>query len=139
MGISEDVSLVNVVSRPLLASMFVYGGLDAVRHPDSKAPRAAAVTEPLAEATALSADTADLVRINGAVQVGAGLALATGRVPRLSATVLAGSLLLTTIAGHRFWEERDGQTRTQQTIHFLKNLSMLGGLLAVAGERAKRK
>lgn len=116
--------------------MFVYGGIDAVRNPESKAPRAAAVTEPLAEATAINADTADLVRINGAVQVGAGLALATGRLPRLSATILAGSLLLTTIAGHRFWEEDDRKTRAQQTIHFLKNVSMLGGLLAVVGEHS---
>jgi uncharacterized membrane protein YphA (DoxX/SURF4 family) len=119
--------------------MFVYGGIDAVRHPESKAARAATVTEPLAEATAIEADTTDLVRINGAVQIGAGLTLASGRLPRLSATILAGSLLLTTIAGHRFWEETNGQTRAQQTIHFLKNVSMLGGLLAVAGEHSNGK
>ena len=136
MGITLGVPIVTTMSRPLLASMFVYGGIDAVRHPDSKAPRAVTVTEPLTEATAINADATDLVRINGAVQIGAGLALAAGRVPRLSATVLAGSLLLTTIAGHRFWEERDGKARAQQTIHFLKNVSMLAGLLAVAGGRA---
>ena len=125
------MTIVRALGRPLLASMFVYGGLDAVRHPASKAPRAVSVTEPLTEAAAIDADTVDLVRINGAVQVGAGAMLAIGKLPRLSATLLAGSLVLTTAAGHRFWEERDDKARAQQTIHFLKNASMLGGLLIV--------
>ena len=79
----------------------------------------------------MHADPIDLVRVNGAVQVGAGLALAVGYAPRAAATLLGGSLVLTTLAGHRFWEERDGTARAQQTIHFLKNAAMLGGLLAV--------
>ena len=71
MGITLGVPIVTTMSRPLLASMFVYGGIDAVRHPDSKAPRAVTVTEPLTEATAINADATDLVRINGAVQIAA--------------------------------------------------------------------
>ncbi len=70
--------------------------------------------------------------INGAAQVLGGLALATGRVPRLAALVLAGSLLPTTAAGHRFWEETDKTQRANQQIHFFKNVSMLGGLLIAA-------
>src|SRR5262249_27815865 len=125
------MSIVKTVSRPLLASMFVYGGLDALRHPNSKISKAVRVAEPLTEIRSVDAETIDLVRFKGAVQIGAGLTLATGRLPRACASLLAGSLLLTTFAGHRFWEERDTTTRMQQTIHFLKNLSMLGGLLAV--------
>ena len=77
-------------------------------------------------------DPATLVRINGAAQVLAGLALATGRAPRLSALVLTGSLLPTTYAGHPFWEEKDKAARAAQRIHFLKNTSMLGGLILAA-------
>jgi uncharacterized membrane protein YphA (DoxX/SURF4 family) len=98
-------------------------------------PKAARVTEPLAQIASIDADTIDLVRVNGAVQIGAGITLAAGRLPRVSASLLAGSLLLTTLAGHRFWEEKDTTTRMQQTIHFLKNVSMLGGLLAVVASR----
>jgi putative oxidoreductase len=127
----SHIPLVRGASRVFLASMFVYGGLDAVRNPAAKAPRAAAVTEPLADAAPIDTNPVDLVRINGAVQVIAGLGLASGRAPRLCATLLAGSLILTTVAGHRFWEEEDSKARAQQTIHFLKNVSMLGGLLAV--------
>ena len=66
------------------------------------------------------------------MQVGAGLMLALGRFPRLSSALLAGSLVPTTLAGHRFWEEQDEMKRAQQRIHFFKNLSMLGGLMLAA-------
>ncbi len=56
--------------------------------------------------------------------------------PRLSAAVLAGTLVPTTLAGHRFWEIEDKQERAQQRIHFLKNVTMLGGLLIAAADTA---
>jgi uncharacterized membrane protein YphA (DoxX/SURF4 family) len=58
--------------------------------------------------------------------------LATGRLPRVAATVLAVSLVPTTLAGHRFWEGTDPQARAAQRIHFLKNTAMLGGLILAA-------
>ena len=58
--------------------------------------------------------------------------LATGRMPRISSAVLAASLVPTTLAGHRFWEEEDPQKKAMQRIHFFKNASMLGGLLLAA-------
>ena len=55
--------------------------------------------------------------------------LATGRMPRISSAVLAATLVPTTAAGHRFWEETDPQKKAMQRVHFFKNASMLGGLL----------
>jgi len=68
------------------------------------------------------------------VHVTAGLALATGRAPRISSAVLAATLVPTTLGGHRFWEEQDPMVRTQQRLNFFKNVSMLGGLLIAAGD-----
>jgi uncharacterized membrane protein YphA (DoxX/SURF4 family) len=48
----------------------------------------------------LPTDTAGWVRVDGAVKVAAGLALATGRFPRLSALILLASLAPTTYTGH---------------------------------------
>src|SRR3954454_1755214 len=124
--------MIRRVARPMMASMFVMGGIDSVQHPESKAAKAESVAPTLARPLGLPEDTAQLVRINGAVQVGAGLLLASGRFPRLAALVLAGSLIPTTYAGHRFWEETDKQARAMQRIHFMKNVSMLGGLLLAA-------
>jgi putative oxidoreductase len=119
------------VARPLLAGMFVYGGLDAFRNPEGKVPRAEKVAPDIAGVVGVDADTEQLVQFNGAVQVAAGVTLALGIFPRLSALALAGSLVPTTLAGHRFWEEEDDAARAQQTIQFLKNAAMLGGLLLV--------
>ncbi len=120
----------SLVARPLIAGMFVYGGLDAFRNPAGKVPRAEKVAPDIADLVGIDADTEQLVQFNGAIQVGAGITLALGVLPRLSALLLAGSLVPTTLAGHRFWEEEDA-ARTQQTIQFLKNAAMLGGLLLV--------
>jgi uncharacterized membrane protein YphA (DoxX/SURF4 family) len=127
------MSISRRVARPLLASEFIYGGIDAVRHPESKVEAAKAVTEPLRDwIPALPEDTTALVRVNGMVQVGAGGLLALGRFPRLAAVALIGSIIPTTYAGHRFWEESEDESRAQQRNHFLKNLGLLGGLILAA-------
>lgn len=115
----------------MLASMFITGGFDALRNPKAKADAAARIAPSIARRlpVALPEDPVQLVRINGAIQLAAGLSLATGRSPRLSSLVLAASLVPTTLAGHRFWEKSDAGERTRQQQQFTKNLSMLGGLL----------
>jgi uncharacterized membrane protein YphA (DoxX/SURF4 family) len=128
------MTVVRRLARPLLASMFIVGGLDALRNPEAKAGAAEDVGPPIAaHLPYLPEDPEQLVKINGAVQVGAGVLFALGRFPRLSATALAGSLVPTTLAGHRFWEIQDDPgKRAQQKIHFFKNLGMLGGLMLAA-------
>ncbi len=128
-----------LIARPLLASTFVVGGVSALRNAPELAREAKPVADrlrPLLEKAApqvkIPEDTATLVRINAAAQILAALALARGKAPRLSSTVLAASLLPTTVAGHQWWQETDPQTKVEQRIHFFKNLSMLGGLLLAA-------
>jgi uncharacterized membrane protein YphA (DoxX/SURF4 family) len=124
-------------ARPMLASIYIVQGYDTFRHPEKVAARAEPVIQPLRERfPAVPAKTEDAVRLNGAVQMVAGTLLALGRVPRLSALALAASLVPTTAAGHRFWEEEEPAAKAQQRIHFLKNVSMLGGLLVAAGDTA---
>jgi putative oxidoreductase len=128
------MTVVRRVARPLLASMFIVGGLDSLQHPEAKAGAAEDVALAIAaHVPVLPQDPTQLVRINGAAQVGAGLLLSLGRFPRLSSIVLAGSLIPTTVAAHRFWEvQGDPALRKQQKIHFFKNLGMLGGLMLAA-------
>ena len=116
--------------RPLAAGIFVVGGFDAVRQPGARAEKAEKFAASLGPSTGLTGE--QLVRINGAVHVAAGLALATGRLPRPAAAVLAASLVPTTLAGHRFWEETTPDAKKMQRTQFLKNLSILGGLLSIA-------
>ncbi len=128
------------IAGPLLASIFVHGGIDAYRNPESKVKAAEAVTVPLtAHIEALPEDTATLVKMNGALQVGAGALLALGKFRRLAALALIGSIIPTTYAGHRFWEEVDDEKKAQQQTQFLKNLGILGGLIMMATEHKTPK
>jgi uncharacterized membrane protein YphA (DoxX/SURF4 family) len=142
------MALTRRVARPMLAAVFVSGGIDTLRNPGPKAEAAEPVADQLSDSPApLPDDTDQLVKVNGIVQIVAGGLLAIGRFRRLSATALAISLVPTTLAGHRFWEEDDPEARAQQQIHFLKNVGLLGGLLLAmfdtegapsVGWRAKR-
>ena len=120
------------LARPLLSSIFVVGGADALRNPPTTAPVVDAVTPPAAaQVPWLEAmETEQVVRVNAGVQVAAGALLAIGRIPRISALALAATLVPTT-AGHRFWEH-DGPLRAQHQAHFFKNVSLFGGLLLAA-------
>ncbi|MEU0226919.1 DoxX family membrane protein [Streptomyces sp. NPDC006284] len=129
------MSLFRVVGRPMLASMFVAGGLNSLRNPAQVAPAAEPIVRPVTDrVSALPDSTEQLVRLNGAVQVVGGVLLGLGRCPRLAALAVAATLVPTTLAGHRFWEAEDPSERAQQRIHFLKNVSMLGGLLIAADD-----
>ncbi len=75
-----------------------------------------------------------LVKIDAGVKIVAGSLLAMGKVPRLASAALAASLIPTTLAGHRFWEETDPQKKADQQIHFFKNVGLLGGLLIAAAD-----
>ncbi|WP_263170232.1 DoxX family protein [Streptomyces sp. SCSIO ZS0520] len=122
-------------ARPMLASVFVSSGIGHLKSPEHVAPAAESIAVHLAvRVPGLPEDPADLVRLNAAVQVGAGLLLATGRLPRVAALALAGSLVPTTLAGHRWWQEKDPEQRAAQRTHFLKNVSLLGGLLIAAAD-----
>lgn len=72
------------------------------------------------------------VRFNGAAMVAGGLGVATGLLWQAAAIGLVISLIPTTIAGHAFWAESDPKARKANRIQFLKNLGLMGGLLAVA-------
>ena len=128
------------VARPMLAGIFVWGGVQALRAPEAHAEAAKPLLDQ-ARAKAgdrlpeqLPTDPVTLVRIDGAVKVVAGIMLATNRMPRLAALALTGSLLPTTVAAHPFWAEKDPAQRNQQLIHFLKNAGLLGGLLLAAAD-----
>ena len=130
--------LVRRIARPLLASSFIWGGIDTLRNPQSRVPGARPVVEAITEQAdkqlpvQVPRDVEQWVKIDAGVKVGAGALFALGKFPRFSALLLAGSVVPTTLAGHRFWEHDDPKERFGQLSHFLKNLGLLGGLLLAA-------
>lgn len=135
------MTISRVLARPMLASIFVVGGAKALRNASALAATAAPVADKVVPAAKkaipqapIPEDVTTLVRINAAAQIVAGLGLATGKAPRLCSLVLAGSLLPTTMAGHAFWAATDPAEKSAQQIHFVKNVSLFGGLLISAGD-----
>lgn len=136
------MTVVRALARPLLSTIFIVQGAKSLRSPEPFVAKAQPVTDrvvPLIKKVApaqvgdrLPDSTANLVRLNGAAQVLGGVALASGRGRRLGAVLLAASLVPTTLAGHSFWQETDKAAKAAQKIQFMKNLSMMGGLLLAA-------
>jgi uncharacterized membrane protein YphA (DoxX/SURF4 family) len=127
----------------MLAALFIHGGIQALRSPQGHVQVAKPVLDAVGPALDKAVEVAPidhrpddelLVRIDGGVKVVAGSLLALGKFPRLSSAALAASLIPTTLAGHRFWEETDEQKKQDQLIHFMKNMGMLGGLLIAAAD-----
>lgn len=150
-----ETMILRRIARPMLAAVFVSGGIDALRNPKPRVQTAEPVIDKAVSQVAdkvnqvrdkvpeqvrnklpaqVPSDAETLVKVNAAAQVGAGVALALGRFPRLAALVLAGSVVPTTVAGHRFWEHEDPSARASHQTQFFKNLGLLGGLLLAAAD-----
>jgi uncharacterized membrane protein YphA (DoxX/SURF4 family) len=113
------------VAEGLLAPIFVLGGLLTLRNPQSRADQLARLRLPLRLPFPLL-----LVRLNAAVMVIAGSALALNFMPALASASLALVLVPTTVVGHAFWIA-EGTARQEQLAHFIKNVAVLGGLVAM--------
>jgi uncharacterized membrane protein YphA (DoxX/SURF4 family) len=102
---------------------FIWLGYEAVVAPGARVAMAAKLRIPRPDIA---------VRLNGAVMVAGGFGVATGLLWKAAAVALVLSLIPTTLAGHAFWAETEPQARKANRIQFLKNLGLMGGLLAVA-------
>ncbi len=124
--------LFRTAARFLLAGIFMYSGYNMFNHADRYAKQAAAAVPMLPEDPMIP-------KVHGAIMVGAGATFALGILPKMSARILAVSLIPNTIIGHPFWKAETPEDRRRQIIQFLKNAGLFGGLLYVtADKRTKR-
>ncbi|MCC2594510.1 DoxX family protein [Tessaracoccus sp. OS52] len=119
------MKILSLLTRAAIGAPFVFLGYDAVKEPGMRVKMATdfGVPEEYGELA---------VRANGAAMVLGGLSVITGLLPRLGAAAVVASMIPTTLAGHSFWNDTDPKQRKTNTIQFLKNVGMVGGLLAVA-------
>ena len=123
------MSVVRRIARPMLAAVFIAGGIEALRRPGKRAEQAQPLVERASEPLHLPNDAELVVRASGVLMIGAGALLATGRMPRTAAAALAGTLIPSTLVEYPFWQTEDPQERRAQLIHALKTVGLLGGLL----------
>ncbi|MEU1367729.1 DoxX family protein [Streptomyces sp. NPDC005803] len=119
------------ITRPLLATPFVVEGVRALRSPR----RFATGTESWARRLGAPADVPQrVVKIDAAVQIGAGGLLALGRFPRTASLVLAASLVPATLAEHAWWKEEDPELRKDHLLHVAERVGLFGALLLSAAD-----
>lgn len=126
--------LVRRVARPLLSAVFIGQGIESLRRPEQAAETARPTVEGLRKlpepaATKVPQDPATLARVTAAVQIGGGLLLASGKLPRLASAALACTVVPGSLGGHMFWAETDPERKAEQRRGFLTDLSLLGGLM----------
>ncbi|WP_036438470.1 DoxX family protein [Mycobacterium sp. URHB0044] len=148
--------LIRRIARPMLAATFIGRGVEALRSPKPAADAARPTLEGLAKlpdpvGTNVPTNAETVARVNGAVQIGAGLLLATGRLPRFASAALAVSVVPGGLGGHTFWTETDPARKADQRRAFMADVSLIGGLIIAAvdtegkpslgwrGRRAARK
>ncbi|MBJ8343074.1 DoxX family protein [Antrihabitans sp. YC2-6] len=130
--------LIRRIARPLLSTIFIAQGIEALRNTKTSAD----ATRPLLEkshdvlpdryARNVPTDAEKVVRVNAALQIGGGALLAAGKAPRLASLVLAGTLVPGNLGQHPFWTESDPAIKDRERKEFLTSLSLLGGLIIAA-------
>lgn len=135
--------LLRRIAHPLLAAVSVANGVETLINPK---PKIEATTPLLATAqemlpTRQPVDPGLIVQAGAAVKVAAGLMMALGWAPRLAATVLAVELIPSMVAENPFVSGGGyPEDRKAQQQQFLKNASLLGGLLlAIASGKPTKK
>ena len=125
------------IARPMLSAVFVSRGIDALRSPKPAADAARPTLEGLSKlpdpvGTSVPSNAETVARVNAAVQIGAGLLLATGKLPRFASAALALTVVPGSLGGHAFWNESDPQRKADERRAFLTDVSLIGGLIIAA-------
>lgn len=133
--------LLRRVARPLLSVAFIGQGIETLL--DTKS--ASDVVRPTLEglqtlpepvAQKVPTDAATVARVNAGVQIGAGLLLATGRIPRVASGLLALTVVPGNLGDHMFWNETDPGRKAAKRRGFLTDLSLIGGLVLASADTA---
>jgi uncharacterized membrane protein YphA (DoxX/SURF4 family) len=129
--------LIRRIARPMLSAVFISRGVDALRSPKPAADAARPTLEGLSKlpdpvGTNVPSNAETVARVNAAVQIGGGLLLATGKLPRVASAALALTVVPGSLGGHRFWNETDPQRKTDERRAFLTDVSLIGGLIIAA-------
>lgn len=148
--------LIRRVARPMLSAVFISRGVEALRSPKPAADATRHTLEELSKlpdpvGTNVPSNAETVARVNAAVQIGGGLLLATGKLPRVASAALALSVVPGSLGGHAFWNESEPQRKADERRAFVTDISLIGGLIIAAvdtegkpslgwrGRRAARK
>jgi len=118
-AISDRKDAISLLARMFLAAIFILSGYGKISGFEGTAGYIAQHALPFPQL---------LTAIAIAIELGAGLAILAGWKTRWAALALIALLIVITPIFHNFWSVPASEAMGQQ-INFLKNASMLGGML----------
>lgn len=133
--------IIRKVARPMLAAAFISQGADSLRRPRTAADAARPTLDGLRKlpdpvGSRVPGDPDTFAKVTAATQIGGGLLLAAGRLPRLASAALAATVLPANLGMHMFWSEADPVSRARKRRDFMVDLSLLGGLIIASADTA---
>jgi len=117
-----------LVARVLLGAIFVQSGFGKLTNLEGFAAGLEKMGVPVPYAAGV---------VGACVEFFGGLAVVLGAWTWLAAILVAGFTLVASFLAHRFWDVPPEQ-RPMQNIQFMKNMAIIGGLLALAAAGAGR-
>jgi putative oxidoreductase len=117
-----------LVGRSLLAAIFLVSGIAKLADPSGTLAYMRGEGIPAAQV---------LLVVAALVEILGGLSVLTGTFARIGALALLAFMVPTTLIFHDFWSF-SGQEQKMQMVQFMKNLSIMGGLLLLLGYGAGR-
>ncbi|MFL6085434.1 MAG: DoxX family membrane protein [Mycobacterium sp.] len=129
--------LIRRIARPMLSAVFISRGVDALRSPKPAADAARPTLEGLSKlpdpvGANVPSNAETVARVNAAVQIGGGLLLASGKLPRVASAALALTVVPGSLGVHTFWRESDPHRKADERRAFLTDVSLIGGLIIAA-------
>ena len=120
---SLDSGWVPAIGRILLSAIFIMSGVNKIMNWDATAEQMAAEGMMWVQPLLIGAIV---------IELAGGLSVLFGCWARVGAALLIVFLVPTTLIFHDFWTCQ-GQQQQTQMIHFMKNVSIMGGLFLVLG------
>jgi uncharacterized membrane protein YphA (DoxX/SURF4 family) len=113
-----------LIGRLLFGGYFMYGGINHFRNHPAMTQYASSKKVPRPEIA---------VAASGAMLLAGGASIAAGIRPHYGAAAIVAFLGAVSPAMHDFWRAEDPNQKMSDTVHFGKNLALLGGALAFMG------
>lgn len=111
-----------LIGRLIFGGFFLYSGINHFRHRKMMAQYTASKGVPQPELAVIA--TGGLLTIGGA-------SLILGVKPKIGALAILGFLAGASPMMHDFWKQQDPAQRQNDMVHFMKNLALAGGALAL--------
>jgi putative oxidoreductase len=113
-----------LLGRIIFGGFFLYSGVHHIQEKKQLAQYTAAKNVPMPELA---------VTASGALLLLGGASILLGVKPKIGSLAIMSFLAGVTPIMHNFWKSEDPASRQQDMVHFMKNIAMLGGAMALMG------